>query len=1076
MMNERIFRTNIGGQLILLLLLLFGFNAQGTAAPVLVTAHASPSTTTLAQPVDLVIDSPRGTGNKYTWAINGIVIAGAGAISDPVFQYNPRGTNVTGNITFTAQVEVPRNDGSGEYDVGSTIVSVDILEAAPNVQPITGDVELYPGVSTTLTVDAENDDGGDPTITWLVDSQENSTLLSAFSPATTIPNNVTFTAPDVVNSVTTYRVQARAVDSGNNSSFSENSAFIDIVVRPYADPEISAVVTNADPVDDKNPAPSEIITELWVDPDAPNPFYLVAYDYNDPDDSDVDPVSYSWSAVTGPAIDSSTAIVAVSLDSISGEVTYEYKVTITDDNGQPASKTIQVALKPFLPPTLVAASDTSITTFDKDEMLVGEEVNLSVDATDGDGAPTSFDYSWTVVDSSDAALVPNQSGMGSSFLFNVPDVAQEGETYTVTVTVDDGDAATDAAYTESKLVYIITVKDRDTMPTAAFAVSPGSGPYSEGTSIVLTNDGSSSGIEGTETCSNDGDQDYLDYDWEIVSASQVDELIPSTGDGTEYKFSARAVEDNQEITARLTVTNCRGNSHTTPLILVLSDDPDSNASPTAEAGNNQTIEVNSTYKLIGTGSTDPDGFADIEDGFYWEQLTGVTVSLDNENSQTPSFIAPSQETSMLFMLTVTDQGGKTSSDTVIINVSNTNTPPVAVAAYSPNDAVIAPDTTVVLISEDSSDAEDGDDVDTDWEYIQASGGPTVGVSRIFGEDSFTTPDDFTGSLEFELTVTDNDGAQDTASVFVNVGDSSLGAGPTAVANYENASTGAITEGNTVILDGSSSYDAGSGNIVSYDWKQTSGPTVPLGATSSVNNGEVSFVVPSVASTERMSFQLIVTDDSGFKDSAKLDLDIADNGVSQISADYLTAKPILDSSVQDQGQAVGFKVNSGGELVYLRGVPPTEYNGVSGAPNEWPFGMFDFRVKTDRVGGTAQVEIALSAPAADNAKYYKFDSSKKKFSVFEDDAGKSEDLLLDTDRRVITLTLRDGGPNDEDGVANGYIVDPSGLAINSGTVTTTTGGSSNVLGGGGSLGLLGLAGLVFVGRRRVLATRQKRVLH
>jgi hypothetical protein len=34
----------------------------------------------------------------------------------------------------------------------------------------------------------------------------------------------------------------------------------------------------------------------------------------------------------------------------------------------------------------------------------------------------------------------------------------------------------------------------------------------------------------------------------------------------------------------------------------------------------------------------------------------------------------------------------------------------------------------------------------------------------------------------------------------------------------------------------------------------------------------------------------------------------------------------------------------------------------------------------------------------------------------------------SDRKSVTLTLRDGGPSDADGIANGVIVDPAGIGV------------------------------------------------
>jgi len=82
---------------------------------------------------------------------------------------------------------------------------------------------------------------------------------------------------------------------------------------------------------------------------------------------------------------------------------------------------------------------------------------------------------------------------------------------------------------------------------------------------------------------------------------------------------------------------------------------------------------------------------------------------------------------------------------------------------------------------------------------------------------------------------------------------------------------------------------------------------------------------------------------------------------------------------------------------------------------------------------AEVIVYLSQPAKSVDRWYKYDS----LNGWQDYSAHS---WFSADRRAVTLELQDGGYGDADGIANGVIVDPSGLG--------SSGGSSSNGGGGG----------------------------
>jgi len=95
-----------------------------------------------------------------------------------------------------------------------------------------------------------------------------------------------------------------------------------------------------------------------------------------------------------------------------------------------------------------------------------------------------------------------------------------------------------------------------------------------------------------------------------------------------------------------------------------------NASPLAEAGSDQIAGLQELVVLDGSASTDTDGNITAS---LWSQLEGNTVRLAAPTSLITSFTTPDQNDSLVFVLSLTDNEGSTSFDTVSIRVNSTST-------------------------------------------------------------------------------------------------------------------------------------------------------------------------------------------------------------------------------------------------------------------------------------------------------------------------------------------------------------------------------------------------------------------
>ena len=85
---------------------------------------------------------------------------------------------------------------------------------------------------------------------------------------------------------------------------------------------------------------------------------------------------------------------------------------------------------------------------------------------------------------------------------------------------------------------------------------------------------------------------------------------------------------------------------------------------------------------------------------------------------------------------------------------------------------------------------------------------------------------------------------------------------------------------------------------------------------------------------------------------------------------------------------------------------------------FPYGIFSFKVLVKEIGGTATIIITLPEDMPRGTQYWKCQNGEwGKLPLGSDDGD-----------NILTLTLKDGGLGDADGVENGVIVDPGGPAI------------------------------------------------
>ena len=175
-----------------------------------------------------------------------------------------------------------------------------------------------------------------------------------------------------------------------------------------------------------------------------------------------------------------------------------------------------------------------------------------------------------------------------------------------------------------------------------------------------------------------------------------------------------------------------------------------NRKPTAAAGADQSVEGPASVSLDGSASKDSDGTIA---SYAWSQVSGPAVTLANANAAVASFdvVKVAQQETLTFSLTVTDNEGATSTDTVVVTVNPKDTGPVntaPVAVVTAPAEVNAGDVVVVDASA-SSDA-DQDTLTFTWDVPAGIDATVQGSSVSFVAAEYTQDT----TLNFSVTVSD----------------------------------------------------------------------------------------------------------------------------------------------------------------------------------------------------------------------------------------------------------------------------------------------------------------------------------
>ena len=517
-------------------------------------------------------------------------------------------------------------------------------------------------------------------------------------------------------------------------------------------------------------------------------------------DPDNDRISYSWMQTGGHDViltNSDKASASFTAPNLIGTLTF--MLTVVDSAGQAGSDSIDITVESTLP-VADAGSNQSVEP--------GVTVNLD-GRSSHDPDSNQLGYSWTQTNGTVVSL----SGMlGSTPSFRSPNVMYDVLIFELTVTDGDGNVGTD-----SVSVTVVSLE-----PTADASVD-----QTVKSNVHVRLDGSGS-TEGA------GHTDYL---WTQTSGGIVEiEDIDSS-------IAAFVSPDSDAVlTFKLTVTNGAYSDSDTITVTV-----DGNDAPNVGAGADKYVKSGEKVDLRGFAD-DPDN---IELSYQWSHESGPSVTIYNDHTSTPYFIAPnvSGTQKIVIKLVVTDGEGGTNSDTITVSVRENHSP---VVVFEPVHMFVVAGDRVVLDASRSYDP-DNDDLSYEWVFHF---GPEVSILGSGERVSFIAPavsgnpyekntvimilkvtdGAFTDGVAFQIDITNNN------KPVVNVSQSSI----------------RVASNSTFILSGTLNDSDGD----SYAWWTQTGISSAISSDSS-NNGDTfthTYRAPVVESgTVVLTFKFIASD-------------------------------------------------------------------------------------------------------------------------------------------------------------------------------------------------------------------------
>ena len=669
-----------------------------------------PNTTRIDETLGyLVIEAGSGTvgGLEYSAAIGTDIVRGT---QHPVTQYSISGLSNISSIILS-QVAMDGGDGgwavlSGPNPINGTTIDLAIEEdlLRDRERWHTTEQVAYLAFNASNANPTANDDSA----TTLEDTSVTISVLDNDSDANSDPLSINSFTQGTSGTVT---------DNGDgsltytpNGNYNGSDAFNYTVSDGNGGTDTATVNVTITPENDPPVAANDSAS---TDQDTP---VVVSPLTNDSDvDGDTLSISSFTQATNGTVTDNGGGILTYTPNS--GYVgTDSFTYTVSDGNGETDTATVNLTVLEVNQPP-IANNDSATTNEDT-------AVNISSLANDTDSngdtlsiASFTQGANGTVTNNGDGTLTyaPNANFSGSdSFSYTISDGRGGSDTATVNVTIspvnDDPAANDDTATVNEDDTVIITVLNNDN--------------DIDGDSVSIDSFGQ--GSNGTVTDNGDGSLTYTPNG--NYNGSDAFNYTVSDGNGGTD-------------TASVNVT-----------ISPVNDDPTAN-DDTATVNEDDTVII-----TVLNNDNDIDGDSVSIDSFGQGSNGTVTDNGDGSLTYTPNGNYNGSDT---FNYTVSDGNGGTDTATVDVTITPENDPPVAA-----DDSANTDQDTPVAVSPLVNDS----DVDGNTLSISSFTQATNGIVTDNGDDTllYTPNSGYVGTDSFTYTVSDNNGATDTATVSVTV--------------------------------------------------------------------------------------------------------------------------------------------------------------------------------------------------------------------------------------------------------------------------------------------------------------------
>jgi PKD repeat protein len=521
-----------------------------------------------------------------------------------------------------------------------------------------------------------------------------------------------------------------------------------------------------------------------------------ASDSSDPGLNDV--LTYQWDfgdSTSGSGVNASHAY------GDNGE--YLATLTVTDDSG--ASSSSPVAVTIFnANPTATAGSDVAV------DEGANVALNYSGAATDP-GVGDTLTYAWDFDLQGD--FVQDATGPTGTWTYSdldgLRDPNSNPKIVALRVQDDDYPFSSGGEIGEAVSTFKVTIKN-----LTPWNVSAG-GPYQG----VETQQ-----IDLTATAEDaPSDLSSLTYEWDLD-----DNPVTFEKSGNQISHTWR---NAAFYTVRLRVTDKDGGESFASTSVEIG-----NALPTAVANGPYTSTISIPITLSAAGSSDPTGDPLT---YMWRFGDGSPAVITSSLTVTHTYFDD-----LVYTATLQVDDGRSGTDTATARVTILNQPPIAAATATPNP--VAKGMSVTFDSSGTTDPDDGlATLIYQWDFGDGNTGNGPNVNHAYANQ---------GSYTAVLTVIDDDGASNSASINITVNN----APPTAQAT---ANPTTLSEGGSVNFDGRGSTDPGN-DPLTYSWDFGDG-----------TNANTAQVVHPYAADGTYQVTLTVTDNSGASSSATLSVTV-----------------------------------------------------------------------------------------------------------------------------------------------------------------------------------------------------------